>query len=247
MIAEFDDPRLAAIYSTVNAYGPGEQPDFYAGVATAIDARTIVELGSGTGLITRDFAARGWSMIGVEPSAAMLDVARRSAHGDLVRWIHGGAESIGTPNADMAFLSGHVAQFFLSDEAWTAALRALHGALRPGGTLTFESRNPSDRAWEQWTPSNAVTVDDPVAGRVTTWSDAEPLRDGIVHYANHYRFHESGEELVSPAALRFRTEDELRDSLTEAGFAVETIFGDWDRRPPTSSTRELIFLAARPG
>ena len=39
-------------------------------------------------------------------------------------------------------MTGHVAQFFLTDEHWRAALTALHAALRPGGRLAFESRNP---------------------------------------------------------------------------------------------------------
>ncbi len=245
MIAEFDDPRLAAVYGTVNAYDPGSQPDFYAGVASEVGAQTIVELGSGTGLITRDFAARGWTMIGVEPSAAMLDVARRSPNGELVTWIHGGADAIGAPEADMAFMSGHVAQFFLTDEAWSAALGHLHTALRPGGTLTFESRNRLDRVWAQWTPDHPFTVTDPVAGEITSWTNAEDIDDDIVRFDNHYRFHVSGEELVSHAALRFRTEAELRDSLTATGFTIETIYGDWDRRPPTDATRELIVVASR--
>ena len=38
MLAEFSDPRLVAIYDSVNAYGPGEQPDFYRGLATEIGA-----------------------------------------------------------------------------------------------------------------------------------------------------------------------------------------------------------------
>jgi SAM-dependent methyltransferase len=245
MIAEFDDPKLAAVYGTVNAYDTGSQPDFYRGLADELGARTIVELGSGTGLITRDFAARGFSMIGVEPSPAMLDVARRSPNGELVTWIHGGAEAIGTPSADMAFMSGHVAQFFLTDEAWKSALDHLHAALRPGGTLTFESRNPFDRAWDEWTPAHAYTVIDAVAGEITTWTNAEDIHDDIVRYDNHYRFHATGEELVSHAALRFRSEAELRGSLHEAGFAVQTIYGDWDRRPATPTTRELIVEASR--
>ncbi len=44
-------------------------------------------------------------------------------------------------------MTGHVAQVFLSDEAWTATLTAIYDALRPGGRLAFETRNPGDRAW----------------------------------------------------------------------------------------------------
>ena len=62
-IAEFDDPRLVAIYDAINAYGPGEQPDFYGDLAARLGARTIVDLGCGTGLLTRELARRGLSLI----------------------------------------------------------------------------------------------------------------------------------------------------------------------------------------
>jgi hypothetical protein len=45
-----------------------------------------------------------------------------------------------------------VAQVFLDDAEWATTLRAIHTALRPGGHLAFESRNPDDRAWERKIP-----------------------------------------------------------------------------------------------
>ena len=55
----------------------------------------------------------------------------------------------------------------------------------------------------------------------------------------------ANEELVSPFALRFRTEELLRQSLTSSGFSVETVFGDWDRRPSGQGERELIVIARK--
>jgi hypothetical protein len=55
-IAEFSDPRLVAIYDTVNAYSANSQPRFYSQLAAEIDARSIVDLGCGTGLISCDLA-----------------------------------------------------------------------------------------------------------------------------------------------------------------------------------------------
>jgi pimeloyl-ACP methyl ester carboxylesterase len=42
-------------------------------------------------------------------------------------------------------MTGNVAQVFRGDEAWAATLRAIRKALRPGGRLVFESRDP--RKW----------------------------------------------------------------------------------------------------
>ena len=141
-------------------------------------------------------------------------------------------------------MTGHVAQFFVTDESWHAALTALHGAVRAGGRLAFESRNPGAREWEQWTPGACTSVHDPIAGRIDTWSDVRDVRNGVVTYVNHYVFAATGEALVSEGRLRFRSQAELTQSLADAGFAVERIFGDWDRRPAGPTTRELIVVAA---
>jgi SAM-dependent methyltransferase len=196
-------------------------------------------------MITCELARVGYRMFGVDPAPAMLGVARRRPYGERVRWIEGDASRLGAPCADLAIMTGHVAQFFLSDESWRAALAALHAALRPGGRLAFESRNPEAREWETWTRDARRTADDPVAGPVGTWCEVDDVREGIVSCTNHYAFASTGEELVSPNRLRFRTEDELTRSLADACFTVERVYGDWDRRLANASARELIVVAAR--
>ena len=121
-IPEFTDPRLVAIYDAVNAYESHTQPDFYAQVAVESGASSIVDLGCGTGLITCELARRGHRMIGVDPSAAMLAIARRRPSADQVTWICGDHDRMGTPDADLAIMSGHVAQFFVDDASWEAML-----------------------------------------------------------------------------------------------------------------------------
>jgi len=245
LIAEFHDPRLVAIYDAVNAYGDNEQPDFYAQVASDIGATEIVELGCGTGLVTCRLAERGFRLTGVDPSSEMLAVARRRPGADQVAWVHGGAAAVGAPHADLAFMSGHVAQFFITDDEWQAALTALHGALRPGGTLAFETRNPEAREWERWSPGRTSTVDDPDAGRIDTWTECHEARDGIVSYTNHYRFTATGQTLTSSAALRFRSLSELDQTLAAAGFAVDDVYGNWDRTEVAPTSPELVVVAHR--
>ncbi len=232
MIAEFDDPRLVAIYESVNEYDLGTQPDFCRELATEIHATTIVDVGCGTGLITRELARLGYHMIGVEPSPAMLEIARRRPFGDQVRWLNGDAALVGNVGADLAIMTGHVAQFFLTDADWHANLVALHQALRPGGLLTFESRNPDAREWERWTRDAVRSVDDPEAGRIDTKTVFLGLDDDIVRFKNDYFFAATGELVVSLAELRFRTQAQLTRSLNATGFTVEHVYGDWGRRAP---------------
>jgi hypothetical protein len=70
------------------------------------------------------------------------------------------------------------------------------------------------------------------------------VRDGVVSHTIHYEFAANGEHVIAPSQLRFRTHDELWRSLADAGFTVERVYGDWDRRPVGPATRELIVVAA---
>ena len=250
--SEFSDPRLVAIYDTVNPIAEYEK--FYLGLAARLSATSIIDVGCGTGLLTFELAKRGLDVIGVEPAPAMLDVARRRPYGKEVRWIEGDASKLGDVQADLAIMTGHVAQFFLDDDSWHATLAAVHGALKPGGHLAFESRNPLVQPWADggitdhvdW-PSRASRrkVDDPAAGPIEWWTQILRVKVNWVRYEIHYLFTKSGEELVSAGELIFRTQEELSQSLANAGFLIESVFGDWDGRLASAGSRELIFVAAR--
>jgi SAM-dependent methyltransferase len=241
-IPEFTDPRQVVIYDAVNSYEPGTQPDFYLGVAEEVSAETVVDLGCGTGIITLEFASRGYRMIGVDPSPVMLEVALQKPGADGVQWVQGGAGQLGTPGADLAIMSGHVVQFILKDADWLEALAGVREALRPGRYLAFESRDPRAREWKRWTGRKRIIPDSPY-GRIESWTEVTNVEGDVVYAVGHRRLLQSNEELLSPFALRFRSEELLRQSLTSSGFSVENVFGDWDRRPSAPGEPELIVIA----
>jgi hypothetical protein len=50
---------------------------------------------------------------------------------------------------------------------------------------------------------------------------------------------------MSRSTLRFLDADSLSTFLTDAGFAIEEQFGDWDRSPLTDRSPEIITIARR--
>jgi SAM-dependent methyltransferase len=243
-VPEFTDPRQVAIYDAVNSYEPGTQPDFYLGVAEEVSAEVVIDLGCGTGIVTLQFASRGYQMIGVDPSAVMLEVALQKPGADGVQWVQGGAGQLGTQGADLTIMSGHVAQFILKDADWLEALAGVREALKPGGYLAFESRDPWAQEWKSWTGGKRM-IPDSIYGRIESWTEVTNVEGDVVYAVGHRRLVQSNEELVSPFALRFRSEELLRQSLTSTGFTVHNVYGDWDRRPSVPGERELIVIARR--
>ena len=88
-------------------------------------------------------------------------------------------------------------------------------------------------------------MEDTEFGPVEVWWQLLDVSGDMVHYEIHYRFVASGEDAVSVNALRFRGQSDLTGSLSDAGFSVRRVFGDWNREPVTPSSPELIFLATR--
>lgn len=240
----YTDPRFVDLYDSDNPRGV--DTDFYVQLAAELGAHTILDLGCGTGLLTRELAVDDRHVIGVDPAAAMLAYARRQPDAERVKWVEGDASALGTPDADLVLMTGNVAQVFLADGEWMATLRAIHAALRPGGYLAFEIRNPAARAWEEWTRDATYTQSDTPYGPLTSWLDLISVESGLVRFAGHNIFTATGETLVIESTLRFRRQEEITASLTNAGFTIEQLYGDWTRGPLSRTSRVMVFVARRP-
>ncbi|HEX9058514.1 MAG TPA: class I SAM-dependent methyltransferase [Ktedonobacterales bacterium] len=238
------EPRLVELYDHDNPRGV--DTDFYLCLAADLGARRIVDLGCGTGVLTRELAAvDGRYVIGVDPAPAMLAVARRHPDAERVEWVEGDASALGTLAADLVVMTGNVAQVFLDEAEWAATLRAIHAALRPGGYLAFESRNPEARAWEQWNRDATYEEIDSPYGPMQCWLELVSVGHGRVRIVGHNVFTATGEMLVASSELRFRSRAELTESLTRAGFTVQQAYGDWTHGPVTSASPVMVFIASR--
>lgn len=240
---QFSDPQLVSVFDTVNAIDGYK--DFYLRLADRLAPKSIVDIGCGTGLLTCALAKRGFQMIGLEPSKAVLDLARRR-NCQNVRWIEGYVDQLVGVTADLAIMTGHVAQFFLDNASWRSALTHIASALNSGGHLAFESRNPALPPFAEWpTASSPSTVTDPVAGDIAWWHEPLGVTGPLVRYELHYLFTRTGQKSVSTDELIFRSEEEIRRSLVAAGFVVHKVFGDWNRSKLTTASPEMIFVATK--
>jgi SAM-dependent methyltransferase len=232
----FADPRLAAIYDELEA--PRLDLDHYEAIVAELAAATVIDIGCGTGELACRLARNGCTVTAVDPAEASLAVARRKPGAEGVRWVLGDAGAVPPVAADLAVMTGNVAQVFIDDHQWSAALAAVRAALRSRGHFVFETRDPEHRAWEQWNRDETFAVIATGSGPVEYWTDVTQVRLPFVSFRQSYRFAARGELLVSDSTLRFRSADEVAADLVANGFRVVEV-----RDAPDRPSRELVFVA----
>ncbi|MET9155623.1 class I SAM-dependent methyltransferase [Streptomyces griseoflavus] len=236
----FGHPRLAALYDPLDP--DRSDLDAYLRMAEEFGARRVLDIGCGTGVFALLLAGRGIEVVGVDPARASLDVARGKPGAARVRWIEGDAGALPPLRADLATMTANVAQAVADPDAWHRTLAGARTALRPGGRLVFETRDPARRAWESWTRERSYrSVDVPGAGTVGTWHQVTGVDGPLVTFRTTYEFAADGTVLTSESTLRFRERDEVGADLAAHGYELERV-GDAPDRPG----REFVFVARRP-
>jgi SAM-dependent methyltransferase len=247
--AIFAHPRLAPVYDTFD--GPRDDLAAYVSIAGELGAHRVLDVGCGTGCLAILLAATGRTVVAVDPAAASLEVARAKDGSAAVTWIQGDAGAvtwvqsdagrIPSAGADLAVMTGNVAQVFLTEQDWAQVLRAIGAALRPGGYLVFETRRPERRAWEEWVADTGpVTLEVPSTGLVEQRREVTTVALPFVSFRNTYTFLADGAVITSESTLRFRGREELASSLAASGYRVLDV-----REAPDRPGHEFVFITER--
>jgi ubiquinone/menaquinone biosynthesis C-methylase UbiE len=236
--AIFAEPKLAEIYDLLDS---PDRPDLdpYLAIADEFQVHSVIDLGCGTGTLACSLAALGKEVVGIDPAAASLNVARRKTYAARVHWISGTAAQLKGLQADLITMTGNVAQVFVTDEEWMTTLRACRDALRPNGRLVFEVRDPTKEAWKGWNRDQSCqTIEAPGIGTVEFWVELMHVQLPLVSFRHIFVFRKDGSVMKSESTLRFRSRSEIAEALSRAQLTVESV-----RDAPDRPGLEFIFLA----
>jgi SAM-dependent methyltransferase len=235
----YHDPRLADFYDLENAWGPEDD----CCRALARDASSVLDLGCGTGRLASALASDGRMVVGVDPAAAMLDIARSKNSGGRASWVRGDARNVRLDRKfDLILLTGHAFQVFLTWEDQMAVLKTIAMHLAPEGRFIFDMRNPLAKEWLEWGAQDSIRfLAHPKWGEVKAWNTAVYDQDaGHVTYDTNYLATSTGQLLSANSMIQFTPQPVLAAMIADCGLMVDQWLGDWEGNPFTSASREII-------
>jgi ubiquinone/menaquinone biosynthesis C-methylase UbiE len=133
---QVDFGKTAQDYGRHRAGFPEALYERLATFGVGVPGQRLLDLGTGTGTLARGFARHGCAVTGLDPSAALLEEARRLDHeaGVDIRYVTATAETTGLPDASFDVVSaGQCWHWF--DRAQAA--REVRRLLVPGGWLVI--------------------------------------------------------------------------------------------------------------
>ena len=251
----YNSDELAELYDAV--YADRNDHAFWSAVAPGEGA--ILELACGTGRVLLPLAREGHEIVGLDLSAQMLARCRAALAGEpadvraRVRLVQADMTSFSLDRRFAAITSPFRGfQHVTSVERQLACLARCHAHLQPGGRLVLDLFNPDPALLYEHGGSDGEETAETLpwtGGRTIRWWGhvTEYQRARQVNQCEMtYEISEPGggtRRLTERFPMRYLFRHEVEHLLARSGFAVEALYGDYDRSPFGDDSPELIVVA----
>lgn len=217
--------------------------------------RPVLEVGCGTGRIALELARAGHTVVGIDPSPAMLAIARGRAEDDVLE-----AEFIEGRVIDLALEEGHYglaiipADVFLycqDAQEQVATLGQLAKALQFNGLLAVDLPGPALWLDSSTNGQSLLTFSGETADgeQFDAWQIHEDDLAAQTRWLRVTYEQTDGDGTVrrwhGEHHLRYVYRFEMELLLSLAGLALLDVYGDYDLGPLTNESERMIVIARR--
>lgn len=249
-----DDPYSRLDYRRLIAWPARIEREwpFLESVLAAGPSRRLLDLGSGTGEHARFLAAQGFEVVGVDASAAHLELAREGPPTPGVEFVLGDLADLGSLVAGEfggAICLGNTLPHLTERERLARAFTALRRLLLPGAPLLLQVLN-YDKIFAAGERALPLSFREHDGERIVFLRLMDPRPDGTVWFNPTTLRYRPGEEppvevtATKNVRLRGWRRGELEALLDEAGFGERERFGGMRREPYAElESPDLVLVA----
>ena len=207
-----------------------------------IDSGILLDLGCGTGKLTRRMAAFGYDMIGVDNSFEMLDIAREEGNSSILYLLQDMREFelYGTVRA--VYSACDCLNYILEEEELLRVFKLVNNYLDPKGLFIFDVNTP-----EKLQAMDGQVFLDEDEDVYCVWRGAfDPERNICSYGMDLFQrqgklWHRSFEEHQEYAYSK----QQLTEYLKAAGFTGIRVYGDRSFSPPEQGAQRIYFSARK--
>ncbi|MCS7223831.1 MAG: class I SAM-dependent methyltransferase [Armatimonadetes bacterium] len=241
----FDDLYLRLYHFAEVPERVRKEVDFFVEALGLKGGERILDACCGQGRHSLELARRGFRVVGVDLSEALLYVAQQRAHqeGLTVTFIHRDIRDLDLPDPFDAVLNVFTSFGYLENEEEDArALAQMSRHLQPGGGLILDVMN---REWliRQFQPHDWRTVDE-------GWVVLEERTFDLLTSRLETRWvivAADGGRYIRQSSIRVYSAAELRLMMENCRLRVEKAFGDYQGSPYEIDSPRLILIARKEG
>lgn len=237
-------------WETVPLFGPERMeiaPQEVDQIIAMLDLKTgaaILDMCCGVGRHSLEFARRGYSVTGVDRTAAYLRTARDAAdaEGLSVEWIEADAREFQRSAAFDLAINLYTSFGYFEDPAEDRRMAEnLYRSLKPGGFLVMDlmgkerlARIFSRRNWDEL-PDGSFFLQE------------RKIRDDWTWIENRWILIKDGQQREFTLGHRLYDGTGLRTLLLDSGFESASLYGDLDGVPYDNDARRLVAVAHKAG
>lgn len=235
-------------------FGSKDDIDFYRQLAVTC-GRKALELGVGTGRVAIELAKVGVSVLGIDNSKYMLNVAKEKLKTEktyirkLLRLKLGDMRSFKLRELfPFVYMASSTFEHCITEQDRTRCLKSIFNVLKTRGTLAFDISQLGDEKplnnW--WIDRHELNAEEEVVRTIFSRRNPETNIASLNLFFDLYengrmkeRHHEYGE-------ARLSSKEEIEEMLENVGFSVCEIYSDFNKSTYTKRSPTIIFIAAKP-
>ncbi len=206
----------------------------------------VVDIACGTGFHAEFFAQHGASVDAIDISVEMLEYARTNHFHPLVNFSEGDMCSLSGGLWDFAICLGNSISVLLTDDDLQRTFKSVFSSLVPKGVFVIQILNYQAMANQK--PRHRIENKKVGIADVVAVKNLVPHRDMTFLSLSFYAISGDEHESISETAiLKNWTRDELVSAAENAGFAVEAVYGGYDRSDFNSEKSNDVICVFRKG